>query len=91
MAKIVNVYLVYDLDAWLSNPNSNFKFKKCLFDTTDIVKIVPKKSKYVFSGYRTTFDKTGFRSFDNGTARNVTIFGVDNRSSSHSDNQKDNL
>ena len=30
-----------------------------------------------------------FWSFDNGTARNVMIFGVDNSSSFHSDNRKD--
>ena len=30
-------------------------------------------------------------SFDNGFARNVVIFGVDNISSSHTDNQKNNF
>ena len=33
----------------------------------------------------------GFWSFDNDTARNVIIFGVDTSSSSHSDNHKNNF
>ena len=39
-------------------------------------------------GYRITFDSAGSWSFDNDTARNVIIFGVDNSSSSHADNRK---
>ena len=31
LTKIVNVYIVYDLDAWSRNPTNNFKFKNCLF------------------------------------------------------------
>ena len=30
LTKIVNVYIVYDLDAWSRNPTNNFKFKNCL-------------------------------------------------------------
>ena len=36
--KIVNVYIVYDLDAWSRNPTNNLKFKNCLFGATSIVK-----------------------------------------------------
>ena len=46
------------------------------------------KEKYVYSGCRITFDSAGSWSFDNGFARNVIIFGVDNNSSSHSDNTR---
>ena len=35
--KIVNVYIVYDLDSWERNPSNNFKFKNCLFGATSIV------------------------------------------------------
>ena len=38
LTKIVNVYIVYDLDAWLRNPTNNFKFKNCLFGATNVVK-----------------------------------------------------
>ena len=45
----------------------------------------------MYSGYAIIFDGKGERSFDNGTARNVAIFGVDNSSSYHSDNLKNNF
>ena len=28
---ILNVYIIYDLDAWARNPTNNSKFKNCLF------------------------------------------------------------
>ena len=49
------------------------------------------KEKYLYSRYRITFESAGSWSFDNGTARNVIIFGVDNSSSSHSDNRKNDF
>ena len=52
---------------------------------------ISDKEKYVYSGYGITFDSAGKWSFDNGTARNVIITGVDNSSSSHSDNCKNNF
>ena len=36
--KIVKSYIVYDLDGWPRNPTINFKFKNCLFGSTNIVK-----------------------------------------------------
>ena len=47
--RIVNVYIVYFLDAWPRNPTINFKFKNCLFDTTNIVKSSDKKSMCIVS------------------------------------------
>ena len=38
-----------------------------------------------------TFNRAGCWSFDNGTARNVIIFHVDNSSTFHSDNRKNIL
>ena len=87
MTKIVNVCIICDLDAWPGNRSNNFKFKNCLFEATNMV-INSDKEKYVFSGYRITFDSAGSWSFDNDFARNVIIFGVDNSSLSHSDNRK---
>ena len=49
------------------------------------------KEKYVYSGYRIIFDSEGEWSFGNDYARNVIIFGVDNSSSFHSDNHKNNF
>ena len=49
------------------------------------------KEKYAYSRYGITLGSAGWWSFDNDTARNVKIFGVDNSSSSHSDNHKNNF
>ena len=43
LTKIVNVYIVYDLDAWPRNPTNNLKFKNCLFGATNIIKNSDKK------------------------------------------------
>ena len=75
---IVNVYFVYDLDAWSTNPTNNFKFKNCLFGASNIAK--NNKEKYVYSGYIITFDSAGSWSLDNNFEKNVIIFGVDNSS-----------
>ena len=47
--------------------------------------------KYVYSSYGIEFDGKGSWSFGNDYTRNVVIFGVDNSSSSHTDNQKNNF
>ena len=36
--KIVNVYIVYSLDAWPINPTNNSKFKNCSFGAFNILK-----------------------------------------------------
>ena len=43
LSKIVNIYIVYDLDAWRGNPTKNFKFKNWLFGSTNIVKKCDKE------------------------------------------------
>ena len=82
--------MAYGLDAWPRNPKNNFKFKNCLFGATNIVKNNDKET-YVYSGNRITFASAGSWSFDNDFPRNVIIFGVDNSSSSHTDNHKNNF
>ena len=85
--KIVNVYVVYDLDAWSRIPLNNFKLKTSLFGATNIVKNSDKE-KWVYCCYGITFDGAGSWNFGNDLARNVVIFGGDNSSSSHADNGK---
>ena len=80
----------YDLDAWSRNPNNIFKLKNCLFGATHIVKNSIKE-KYVYRGYRITFDRAGSWSFDNDSVRNFIVFGIDNSVSSHADNRKNNV
>ena len=48
--RIVNVYIVCDLDNWPKNPLRNFTLKNCFFGSTNIVKDNDKE-KYVYSGY----------------------------------------
>ena len=43
VSEILNIYTVYDLDAWLRNPTNNWKFKNDLFGASSIVKTVIKK------------------------------------------------
>ena len=57
-SKIVNVYIVYDLDAWPRNPTNNFKLKNFSFGATSVVKNSDKE-KFVYSGYGITFDSAG--------------------------------
>ena len=45
----------------------------------------------MYIGYGIIFNSADSWSFNNDTARNVTIFGVDNSSSSHAENCKNNL
>ena len=63
---------------------------KKLFSVTNIVKNSDKE-KYMYSGYGISFDGTGEGNFGNEFARNVVIFGVDNSSSSHTDNFKNDF
>ena len=47
LSKIVNVCIVYDLDAWPRNLTNNFIFKNYLFGAINEVKILIKKSMYI--------------------------------------------
>ena len=47
--KIVNVYIVYDLDDWPKSYRINFTLKNCLFGVNNIIKS-SNKEKYTYSG-----------------------------------------
>ena len=49
LSKILNVYMVYDLDALPRNPTNNSKFKNYLFEATSVVESNDKE-KYFYSG-----------------------------------------
>ena len=49
------------------------------------------KIKYGFSSNAIAFDELGSWNFGNNFARNVIIFSVDNSSSSHTDNRKNDV
>ena len=61
-----------------------------MFGTTKLTRNVDK-SKFTYNGWGIALDGKIFCSFDGDTARNVLIFGVDNSSSSHIDNPKNNF
>ena len=63
LTKILNVYTVYEY-AWPRNPTNNFKFRNFLFGVTNVVKNTDKE-KYVYGGYRITFDSAGSWGFNN--------------------------
>ena len=52
-----------------------------MFGETNIVK-VSDTDEWVYSGHGIAFDGEDWWSFDNDTARNIIIFGVDNSLSS---------
>ena len=79
LTKIVNLYIVYDLDTWPRNPANNFRLKNGLFGATNMVENSDKE-KYIYSGYGITLDSAGSWNFYNNLTRNVIIFGVDNSS-----------
>ena len=71
---------------WFRCLANKFKFKNCLLGATSIAKN-SEKEKYVYSDYGIIFDSAGAWRFDNDTARNIVIFGVDSWSS-YVDNHK---
>ena len=90
LTKIVNFYIVCDLEAWPKIPLRNLTLKNCLFGATNIVKNSDKE-KYMYSGYGITFDGNGKWNFGNGYVRNDIIVGVNNSSSSHAGNLTNNV
>ena len=90
LTKIVNIYIIYDLDAWARDPSNYVKFKNWLLASASVVND-SDQDKYVYSGYGITFDSADLRSFDNDSARNVIIFDDDNSWLYHADNCKNNF
>ena len=72
MTRIVNVYIVYNLDVWPRSPTNNAKVENCLFGASNVVKNSDKEIN-VHSGCGTTIDSAGSWSFDNTFARNGVI------------------
>ena len=91
MAKTVNAYIVYYLDAWSKIPFNSFKLKISFFDSSDIV-WNSDKEKWVYNDYGiVTIDRAGLYNFCDDFGKNAVIFGIDNSSSSNTDNCKNSL
>ena len=81
--KIVNIYIVYELDKFYFNTTS--MLVNCLFEAVSLTKNADI-DKYKYSGYGIEFDRNGVYSVGNWFDRNVIIFGVDISSSVYVDN-----
>ena len=85
--KVVNIYIVYELDA-SSSHISDPTIKNCLFGAVTLTKNA-EIEKYRYSGYGIEFDRRSNFSFPSGRfGQNILIFGADMSSSIHIDNKK---
>ena len=76
-----NFFIVYELDLWPWNLNSDFTLGDCLFWGVELAKYAdPDKS--VFSAYGIGFDThIKYSLLDNSVGKNPTILGADMSSS----------
>ena len=74
--------IIYELDTWSRNLNSDFTLKDCLFGSVKLAKNADL-DKYVYTSY-----DIGFHShLEFSLPENVIIFGVDLSSPVHIDNK----
>ena len=86
MKKIINIYIVYDLQSNL-NHNPDFTLENCLFGAVRVTKN-SDVDKYKDSGYGIGFNGKGVFTHPAGSFGNIAIiFGVDMSSTVHIDNK----
>ena len=89
---VLNIYIVYKLDAISSTKNTDCTIQNALFGAVKITKNASDSSKNKYEGYGICFDEGGTFSKGNiNNGRNVLIFGVDESSFSHSTNKANNI
>ena len=89
--KIVNIYIVYEINKKDNTIISDPTLENCLFGAVTLTKNV-NIDKYGYSGYGIGFDRRSSFSFPGGGfGQNVLIFGVDMSSSAHIDNKKKDI
>ena len=89
--KIVNIYIVYEINKKDNTITSDPTLENCLFGAVTLTKNV-NIDRYGYSGYGIGFDRKGSFSFPGGGfGQNVIIFGVDMSSSVHVDNKKKDI
>ena len=85
---IINCLIIYELDTWSRDLNSNFTLKDYILGGVELAKNA-EPDKCVYSGYGIGFDSRSELPLpDSSVGKNVIIFGVDMRSSVHIDNKK---
>ena len=82
---VIYLLIVYELDTWSPDLNTDFILKDCLLAPMKLTKnTVPDQYKY--SGYSIGFDSRSFSSTpDNTMVRNIINLGADMSSSVHTD------
>ena len=84
--KIVNIYIVYDLQSNLNDFDPTLQ--NCLFGAAKITKS-SDIDKYKYSGYGIGFDSKGTFSRSTGSfGNNTIILGVDMSTSTHANNRE---
>ena len=84
----INLYIFYTLNPWLTNLNTDFTLKNCLFGSVKLNKNA-NPYKYKFSDYGLGFDSRSEFSFTDGSiGKNAIISGADMCSYVHIDNKK---
>ena len=87
--KIVNIYIVYDLDSNLNNFDPTLQ--NCLFGAINLTEN-SDIDKYKYSGYGFAFDsKETFPHPTGSFGQNGIIFGADMSSSTHANNKTRNI
>ena len=81
------LYIVFEFSDWTRNPTNNFPINNSLFGAVKLVRNTVK-IKINYNGWEVAFDEEGSWTFGHDFAKNVVIFGDDNRSSSHTDNRE---
>ena len=81
--KLVNIYIVYEINKTDNTTISNLALENCLFGAVTLTKNADI-DKYGYSGYGIGFDRRSRFSFSGGGfGQNVIIFGVDMSFSTH--------
>ena len=89
--KIVNIYIVYEVNKKGSTTSSDPTLENCLFGAVTLTKNV-NIDKHGYSSYEIGLDRRGSFSFPGGAfGQNVLIFGVDMSFSAHIDNKKKDI
>ena len=89
--KIVNIYIVFEINKKDNTIISDPTIENCLFGAVTLTKSV-NIDKYGYSGYGIGFNRKGSFSFPSGgSGQNVLIFGVDMTFSTHIDNKKKDI
>ena len=91
LGKIVNIYIVYEINKKNSTTSSDPTLENCLFGAVTFTKNV-NIDKYGYFGYGIEFDRRSSFSFPGGGfGQNVLIFGANMSSSAHLDDKKKDI